>query len=158
MSFLAELEVKSKDCNLVFKNFGNGHIQIKGIYSVNVYESTSSFYINGMAMKQKYPSRGPADFLILLAQGKMNFENSTPWKNDKRQKLSREKKLNLWKKDPTCWICKMKIENTSDLTWEHKIPLNKGGSNRNDNLTISHAMCNHARGNNVEVKRESSGS
>ena len=104
-----------------------------------------------MAKKEKYPDKNAVEFLINLCLGKQDFEHSRPWLKDQRKKLGRKGKIDLWKKDPTCWICKNKIETVAELTWEHKVPLDKGGSNRPDNLTITHAECNHARGNKVSI-------
>lgn len=45
-----------------------------------------------------------------------------------------------------CWVC------GSHVTWaaatlEHKLPKSKGGTDAWSNLAISHADCNHRRGN-----------
>jgi len=151
MSFSSKIKKLSQESGIIFKDFGNGHLQLKKTFSVNIYESTQSFYINGMVKKEKYPMDDPELFLIKVAMGEQDFDNSRPWLKEKRKNLSRKNKIDIWKKNPTCWICKNKIENVADLTWEHKVPLDKLGSNRPDNLTISHAECNHLRGNKVSV-------
>ena len=40
------------------------------------------------------------------------------------------------------------------ITIEHKIPLSKGGSNRDDNLTVSCFECNQKRKNNLSKMEE----
>lgn len=44
-----------------------------------------------------------------------------------------------------CFVCRLPVAE-SEATLEHVIPLSKGGTNRRDNLSISHRRCNNGRG------------
>jgi len=45
-----------------------------------------------------------------------------------------------------CFVCLTHVPKNL-ATLEHILPLSKGGTNEMANLSISHAKCNHARGN-----------
>lgn len=51
----------------------------------------------------------------------------------------------------TCGLCfQVKCEcSKEEATLEHKIPVVKGGSNRNDNLALAHEKCNTEHGSNL---------
>lgn len=52
-----------------------------------------------------------------------------------------------------CFVCKevinryLRFPNLMAATLEHIIPISKGGTHTWDNVTVSHAKCNFARGN-----------
>ena len=48
-----------------------------------------------------------------------------------------------------CWICGEPVA-PADATLEHIQPLSQGGSSHQENLAISHAVCNSRRHANVE--------
>ena len=43
-----------------------------------------------------------------------------------------------------CWVCGEHVA-VEDATLEHIKPLSEGGSSHQDNLAISHDLCNHKR-------------
>ena len=59
----------------------------------------------------------------------------------------RRKRLIMWTKNPTCYVCKKKIKHFHDSTLEHILPKFHGGKNTQRNLSISHRQCNFKRGN-----------
>lgn len=59
-------------------------------------------------------------------------------------------------KKPSCKWCGVDFTSISDATADHIIPLDKGGSNGMDNLTLACEDCNRKRANfvtNDELKR-----
>lgn len=44
-----------------------------------------------------------------------------------------------------CWVCGQPVA-PADATLEHIKPLSEGGNSHQENLAISHAVCNHQRG------------
>lgn len=134
--------------DLAFRECNEFHLQIKGLYTVNIYESKSSYYINGTNKKGSFNINEP-EFLINLAKGEGDLSIDKDKAN--RKKFKRTKKLILWQKNPTCFYCQELIENWEYATIEHKIPLCKGGSNRNDNLALSHLKCNQERGSGIGI-------
>lgn len=56
------------------------------------------------------------------------------------------KRMNLWKENPYCFVCEKSIDNFSEATLEHIIPLAFGGRNSSENITISHRFCNELKG------------
>ena len=52
-------------------------------------------------------------------------------------------------KDKSCFVCRESINDFSDCTLEHIIPRSKGGTNRNENLSISHQKCNRLKGDRI---------
>lgn len=59
----------------------------------------------------------------------------------------RSLRLNLWNKNPSCFVCKNSIEEFIQCTLEHIVPLLLGGRDHKRNLAISHSACNSKRGN-----------
>ena len=43
-----------------------------------------------------------------------------------------------------CWVCGEHVAH-ADATLEHIKPLSEGGSSHQENLAISHGVCNHGR-------------
>ncbi len=44
-----------------------------------------------------------------------------------------------------CGICKKKVKE-KELSFDHMLPLSRGGSHTQDNLQVSHRHCNHKKG------------
>lgn len=64
------------------------------------------------------------------------------------------RKMRLFKKSNICFHCLKPIASPDKATIEHKIPLSKGGSNRDDNLALAHGSCNSDHGNKLpKVKK-----
>lgn len=64
----------------------------------------------------------------------------------------RYKKNKLWLESRHCWVCNKEIRNISDATIEHIIPKSRGGSNKYENLSLSHKLCNNERGNDMSLR------
>lgn len=147
--FESILEKRAIEHGVEFRRLTEYHCQLKALHCVNVYLGTGSFYINGMASKEKIKSKDSYMFLIRIALGTENFKYTK--EKVKRVKLPRTKKQILWQKNPVCYVCAELMMTWQEATWEHKIPLDKGGTNRSDNLALSHEKCNQERGNNIGV-------
>ena len=59
---------------------------------------------------------------------------------------SRKKKIKWLESDPTCSLCGKEIEHTEDASWDHVIPLSKGGEDDLGNLALAHVWCNNEKG------------
>lgn len=57
------------------------------------------------------------------------------------------KRKRLWQKIRICFVCGEKITKYEDASLEHVLPKSKGGKSNIRNLTLSHKICNHMRGN-----------
>jgi 5-methylcytosine-specific restriction protein A len=125
------------------------HFSIKGtIYNVNFYPTKKTFYINGCnAINKKTCTYKTIEELIDIADGKKNFLNSLSEKNAKRKNYKHWKKQ-LFENIKSCFWCNKELT-LETATVEHKIPLSKGGSNRNDNITLACRECNAKRKNNT---------
>lgn len=59
----------------------------------------------------------------------------------------KNKKLALaFAQDQRCFVCSLEIETIEEATLEHIIPKSLGGSNKQDNLAVSHLECNRIKG------------
>lgn len=56
-------------------------------------------------------------------------------------------RIELWEKNPVCFLCKKIIPDYYDCTLEHVVPRSLGGRDHRRNLSISHYTCNQKRGN-----------
>jgi hypothetical protein len=65
---------------------------------------------------------------------------------------TKHKKIKLWAISQNCYVCGELIENFTLATLEHIIPRSKGGSNQQDNLALSHKVCNEIKSNHIEEK------
>lgn len=119
------------------------HIQIKKEkYIYNIYPTKRTIYINGATKGIRF-----GDFRDILKIINQNYDKPVSKEKSKRSNL-KWKKEKLWKsKDKIkCFVCGKLIEKYEDCTIEHKIPLGLGGSNRFDNLALSHKECNQKKG------------
>ena len=130
-----------------FRRCTEYHFQIKGIFTVNVYPTNSCYYIQGTQKKRFYES---LDQVISLSLGESDINHSE--KKVKRKSLSHKKEY-LWNKSNECFVCGIAMESIETATIEHKIPLSKGGTNQNDNLSLSHKECNQKRGSSLSTNR-----
>lgn len=123
------------------------HFSIKGsIYNVNFYPTKKTFYINGCnAIDKKTCTYKTVEELIDIADGNKNFSNTLSKENAKRKNYKNRKKQ-LFENIKSCFWCSKELT-LETATVEHKIPVSKGGSNRNDNLTLACAECNAKRKN-----------
>jgi 5-methylcytosine-specific restriction endonuclease McrA len=57
-----------------------------------------------------------------------------------------------------CWLCGEPMRNAGKnthplaATWDHVLPVSKGGSGKQDNLMLAHRECNIRRGDRHEVR------
>jgi hypothetical protein len=59
------------------------------------------------------------------------------------------KRMRLWKENPYCFVCEKNIDDFSEATLEHIIPMAFGGTNSSENIAISHRFCNELKGSLV---------
>jgi len=52
-----------------------------------------------------------------------------------------------------CYVCGIHVE-WKLATLEHILPRDRGGTNAESNLAISHCKCNNLKGNNIMEKQE----
>lgn len=131
-----------------FKKCADYHFQLRGIFLINVYPSKASYYVQGTNKGIRYHDLRE---LLDVCLGERNLEARRDVGS--RRKPLGDKKPALWERSRLCFVCGQEIAKIEEATIEHKIPLYRGGSNRMDNLGLSHATCNHARGNQLAVER-----
>jgi len=132
---------------LEFKRNTAYHFHLKGVFLINIYPTTDSYYIQGTNHKYKFSS---LDELCLLALGEINCPTSPEGSKRKSLRYMKQKKFN---QSNICFFCGTEISSVDVATVEHKIPLSRGGSNRSDNISLSHDECNQKRKNNLKVER-----
>ncbi len=134
LSALAESKgVEYIDC-------GDGHIQLKGIMTVNYYPDSKfkTAYINGMKGSIKNVSESKAVELAINIPKKQTV-------TDERKRSYRREKVKLLKKNPFCHWCKKELTRET-ATIEHIIPLGLGGINNMNNYKLACEPCNIERG------------
>jgi hypothetical protein len=139
-------EKLAQENGLIFKKLSVYHYQITGRFTVNFYPSKNSYYVNGAQKKCFY-----SDFSEVLNIAKGEFESVVSReKTERKGSSSRAKRKAIFMSGVDhCYVCGEKLGGWEKSTLEHKIPLSKGGSNRRDNLSLSHADCNMKKGNNL---------
>lgn len=146
--FEYEMSLLAADHELYFKRCSEWHFHLKGDFLLNVYPSTKTVYLQGSNGKMKYKS---LEQLIELAFGQGRVEGV-----EKGKRFCLKKKRNaMWKSGlySRCFICEKPFESYEETTIEHKVPLSQGGSNRRDNLALSHGDCNRRRGHNLSINQ-----
>lgn len=141
--FKAQVEsagFKAKDC-------GGGHWQILGgLVPVNFYPEKPCVYVCG-AQKGIRGKRATVDNALKFAQeGTIDGNTKVPRKdlsNNRRKRI----KFILFKKDPHCHWCRVKFSGIGRARLDHKVPLDQGGSHREDNLVLACEVCDKKRGN-----------
>lgn len=130
------------------KRCSDFHFQLKGYYLVNVYPSRKTFYVQGTNRKSTYKELKQ---LIAISLGETDLKIA---KDRVERKSLGHLKPRLWQKSKRCFVCGRELASIDQATIEHKIPLFRGGSNRRDNLALSHETCNIKRGNSLAVTRD----
>ena len=131
--------LKAKQCSA-------HHFQIiGGALIVNYYPNSKkhTVYVNGAVDGKSHVS---LDEAINIASGTSKKKVSTT--KDKRKKSYKALKRKMYDKDNKCCWCHIEMT-YQEATIEHEIPLDKGGSNREDNLALAHEQCNSEHGNNL---------
>lgn len=59
------------------------------------------------------------------------------------------RRMGLWQENPYCFVCEKIIDDFSEATLEHIIPMAFGGNNSSQNVAISHKFCNELKGSLV---------
>lgn len=124
------------------------HFQLKSIFLVNVYPTKATFYVQGTNHKLRYYDLNQ---LIEVSKGNKDLETDRAKKKRRTKARSRNR---MWEESKICFYCGYEIAAIEDASIEHKVPLSRGGSNRRDNLALSHKACNRTRGNSLSVKRK----
>lgn len=70
-----------------------------------------------------------------------------------RPNISRGKRARIYKRDGyacvTCGFKPAKKDRATKLTIDHRVPLSRGGSNKDPNLQTMCGTCNHTKGNSM---------
>jgi len=123
------------------------HVQVKtNKYTFNIYPTKNTIYLNGATSGTKYVNENELLKIIKLQTN----QRVSDYKSQRKTSYSNIKKhlwLNINKR--TCFVCGRQITDYNDCSIEHKIPLGLGGSNRLDNLALSHKKCNKIKGCNL---------
>jgi len=125
------------------------HYQLRGpVLTVNYYplSKNRTCYVNGAVNGinncdiKTAITIATGEYSKRVANGKQS-RNAIKWgKRIKRKMLA---------VDPRCYWCKVTLS-APTATLEHIVPLDKGGSNRDDNLALACAHCNQSRGNSLQ--------
>lgn len=59
---------------------------------------------------------------------------------------SRQKKIEKLRFDSTCYLWGLEIESVEEASWDHIVPLSKGGGDTDENLALTHSWCNSEKG------------
>jgi hypothetical protein len=129
---------------------GTGHWQITGgAYLVNCWPHTKRGFVYHIAgTVGSHQGKPRQAVLAALAGG-----HGTGHASRRRDHVYyRRVKSQLLKTEPHCWICKCGLTRKT-ATIDHVIPLDKGGSNGQDNLRIACEACNKTKGNKIVAIR-----
>ena len=141
---MKQLESAAKAKGITIVDRGNGHLQLTGgPLLVNYYPESKNrtAYVAGTTKRAVGvdPERAVSMcFTAPVSRGK----------KDSRRKTYKSIKWKLYQKSKRCHWCK-ELFKLKDLTLEHIIPLDRGGLDNANNMTLACAPCNHARGNNM---------
>ena len=64
------------------------------------------------------------------------------WNRQKSKKRRWQRNHLLNKQDGKCAICSKGFESMKDITFDHIMPISKGGDDEIDNLQLAHFQCN----------------
>lgn len=76
----------------------------------------------------------------------------------KRRQRKRMKERFYVAQQGKCWLCGLAMQMTGKkshplaATWDHILPVSKGGTGKQDNLMLAHRECNIRRGDRHEVR------
>lgn len=130
------------------KKCSKHHIQFVGKVVVNFYPTKNKAYIN---RTMKAFSCTEKEAKAIAEDPELIHKKQFVKKKRKTNNLNRRKTL-YYRKDMTlCHVCG-EFMHFDETTLEHIIPLAKGGSDRYDNLALSHERCNQEKGSKVISK------
>lgn len=148
--FAETLEKEAAAHGMDFKKCSTYHYQVHGVYLLNIYPTSERVHIQGSNAAMHFKS---VEELLYLANGRKTPSKTVPEKRLK-PKQGYQMKMKLWSSGiRNCFVCLGEFRDFSEVTLEHKVPLSRGGSNRYDNLALSHEICNHARGDTLTVAK-----
>jgi len=120
------------------------HYQTRNLgFIFNIYPNRRTIYINGMTSGMRY--HGYTDLISIL-----NLNGIQAVRHKRKQNLTGHK-IRMYRSSQICWLCNSKIEMIEEASVDHAIPLDKGGSNRADNLRLAHKSCNFKKANQIIV-------
>ena len=135
--------VESKGLQAV--DHGRGHWQIRGgRFCVNFWPRKGSYYVNGTNAGGK---GSVADAIAATA----NSGHKRRSKVSRRKKSYKSAKGRILRADPRCFWCRRNLT-IETATFEHIIPLSRGGTNGRDNEAIACEDCNKGRGNKLPTR------
>lgn len=146
MKFETKLKKLAEKNGLNFKQCSEYHFQLKGVLLLNIYPTKNTVYVQGTNHKTKFNDLGQL-VRLSLGNGKLNGVSPT----SVRAKNTSRKRRYLWDIGcRSCFVCGKNFESFDETTLEHKVPLAQGGSNRKDNLSLSHYECNQIKANTLK--------
>lgn len=135
------------------KECGNGHIQLIGKLMVNYYPSSRR--------RTAYVAQTNKGKNFVTPEEAINMCFEVPpitSITDRRKTRNRNGPhfRKLWnRQNGMCFVCHAPMKNQADkndplrATWEHLVPLARGGLDNFNNLALSHKKCNNDRGHNM---------
>lgn len=140
----SDLKREADRAGVEVRNLGRGHWQVIGKYVVNFYpyaKGGPTMYLAGTAVGGDFD--GDASALVQQA-----LQPSGQRKAASRKKRYGQHKVRLLQSNPVCYWCGIAVSR-KDAILDHKIPLDKGGSNGYDNLVLACASCDKKKGNKM---------
>lgn len=67
------------------------------------------------------------------------------WNRNKSKKRQWQKNHLINKYGNLCALCKIPFNSMKEITFDHIIPMSRGGIDELDNLQLVHLHCNHAK-------------
>lgn len=149
MNRLTETDLKSAvtAAGLELKQCGR-HVQVVGgISIVNVYSGRkgTTIYVQGTAAGRSVSSVSE----VIEAATKPPRSGQVKRAPRRRTKGVRRRK---WRSSRRCHWCGVEFASFADCTADHVVPLDKGGSNGDDNIVLACSDCNTRRRNLVTAE------
>jgi len=69
------------------------------------------------------------------------------WNRNKSNKRRWQRNQLVEKQDGLCAICNKKFHSMKDITFDHIIPISKGGDDEMTNFQLAHLSCNQTKAN-----------
>jgi len=67
------------------------------------------------------------------------------WRRNKSNKRRWQRNQLVEKQDGLCAICGKKFESMKDITFDHIMPISKGGDDEFENFQLAHFKCNQTK-------------
>lgn len=72
------------------------------------------------------------------------------WRRNKSLTRRWQRNSLINKYGAVCAICALAFKSMREITFDHKLPISKGGTDETENLQLAHAHCNQEKGNMTE--------